>query len=83
LSLCPKNLEACPIKGSLLPGSYECLDTANELESCGGCASIGKGQDCTTIEGAWNVGCEQGRCKVLACAAGYRLTFDRTSCEAL
>jgi hypothetical protein len=43
-------------------GDYECLDTATELESCGGCVSLGSGQDCTAILGAWNVGCEQGHC---------------------
>jgi len=43
-------------------GDFECLDTINELESCGGCASINEGQDCTAIKGAWNVGCEHGRC---------------------
>ena len=55
---CPSGLEACPFAGH-----YECFDTATELESCGGCASLGKGQDCTKIEGAWNVACERGSCK--------------------
>lgn len=56
-------LDACPIPGAHgLTGDFECLDTTNELESCGGCASIGEGQDCTLIEGAWNVACEQGIC---------------------
>jgi hypothetical protein len=58
--LCPMGLAACPITGaSGLTGDFECLDTTNELESCGGCASIGLGQDCTAIKGAWNVGCER------------------------
>lgn len=59
--LCPSGLEACPIQGAL-GGEFECLDTNEELESCGGCASTGAGQDCTAIEGAWNVACNQGRC---------------------
>ena len=63
LQLCPKGLSACPIAvPSGLTGDYECLDTAHELESCGGCASTGEGQDCTAIRGIWNVGCVQGRC---------------------
>lgn len=61
MSLCPSGLDACPIKG-MTTGEYECLDISTELESCGGCSSLGKGQDCTTIKGAWNVGCEQGTC---------------------
>lgn len=62
--LCPTGLDACPIPGSSgLTGDFECLDTTNELESCGGCASLGQGQDCTNIKGAWNVGCERGTCE--------------------
>ena len=61
--LCPTDLTACPITSASGPTSdFECIDTTNELESCGGCASIGEGQDCTAIGGAWNVGCEQGTC---------------------
>lgn len=64
VTLCPQGLEACPIKGLMTStGDYECLDTAAELTSCGGCASTGAGQDCTAIPGAWNVACEVGKCK--------------------
>lgn len=64
VNLCPSGLQACALKGLTgLTGDYECVDTATELTSCGGCASIGAGQDCTAIEGAWNVGCDQGACK--------------------
>lgn len=60
---CPLGLDACPISGAHgITSDFECLDTFNELESCGGCASVGKGEDCTSIEGSWNVGCEQGTC---------------------
>jgi hypothetical protein len=38
-------------------GGYECLDTQNDLESCGGCAAIGEGRDCTKITNAAGVGC--------------------------
>ena len=61
--LCPSGLDACPIAGAFgVTGDYECLDIFHELESCGGCASVGRGQDCTAIEGSWNVGCNQGAC---------------------
>ena len=59
-TLCPNRLDACPISG--LAGDYECVDTTSELEFCGGCVTDGKGEDCTKIEGAWNVGCDQGSC---------------------
>jgi hypothetical protein len=61
--LCPSNLIACPVAGP--PGffsDYECIDTRHDLQSCGGCSSMGMGQDCTAIRGAWNVGCESGHC---------------------
>jgi hypothetical protein len=60
-SLCPADLVACPIAGTQ-EDSYECLDPQNELESCGGCASIGEGRDCTAIAGAWHVSCDRGTC---------------------
>ncbi|KAE9411126.1 hypothetical protein BT96DRAFT_249514 [Gymnopus androsaceus JB14] len=82
VSACPSGLDACPISG-LTAGDYECLDTSAELESCGGCTSIGQGQDCTAIKGAWNVGCEVGSCKVYSCAAGYMMSADSTSCVQL
>ena len=58
--LCPAGLDACPI--SMEGGDYECIDTFRDLESCGGCASLGHGEDCTAIRGAWNVGCHRGHC---------------------
>ncbi|KAJ7103521.1 protein priA [Mycena belliarum] len=77
--LCPNGLDACPISG-LSATDYECVDTAVELESCGGCASLGQGQDCTAIKGAWNVGCEQGRCAVYTCTFGFKRASDGQSC---
>lgn len=79
---CPRGLDACPISG-LTSGDYECLDISAELESCGGCTSVGQGQDCTAIKGAWNVGCDRGSCKVYSCFAGFRLSVDGTSCVPL
>ncbi|KAF5313113.1 hypothetical protein D9619_003184 [Psilocybe cf. subviscida] len=75
-SLCPTGLDACPVSGGS-GGDYECVDTATELESCGGCPSLGNGQDCTAIKGAWNVGCEQGSCVVLSCAGGFKIGAGR------
>ncbi|KAH9835562.1 protein priA [Rhodofomes roseus] len=81
---CPDQLESCPISGLTGPtGDFECIDPQTELESCGGCASTGEGQDCTAIEGVWNVGCERGRCALYTCAQGYKLSADGTACEKL
>ncbi|GAA5917455.1 hypothetical protein JCM8208_003972 [Rhodotorula glutinis] len=53
-------------------GGFECIDTTQALDSCGGCASTGEGMDCTKIRGAHSVGCESSRCVVLSCDAGWR-----------
>ncbi|CDO71560.1 hypothetical protein BN946_scf184911.g30 [Trametes cinnabarina] len=81
-SLCPNDLEACPIMGlnGILTGDYECADTRNDIQSCGGCASTGAGQDCTAIDGAWNVGCTNSKCVVYSCAAGYKRSADHSMC---
>ncbi|KAF8516184.1 protein priA [Hysterangium stoloniferum] len=75
-AVCPRSYSACPLD-NLTAGYYECMDTTTELRSCGGCVSMGEGKDCTAIQGAWNVGCEAGVC------AGYRVSQDGASCEAL
>jgi hypothetical protein len=68
-------LDACPIPTATgLSDDYECLDTSTELESCGGCASLGEGTDCTAIPHAWNVACNRGKCEVSSCAPGYKLS---------
>ncbi|BGO88787.1 hypothetical protein NBRC10512_006927 [Rhodotorula toruloides] len=69
--LCPFGETACPIfpRG----GTWECVDTKTELQSCGGCTSKGQGEDCTLIKGAQGVTCESGRCTVYTCASGYEL----------
>jgi hypothetical protein len=57
-------MTACPVVGPYgVLSDYECIDTDQELQSCGGCSSTGAGQDCTAIRGAWNVGCEYGHCR--------------------
>ncbi|KAL7422718.1 hypothetical protein Q5752_002010 [Cryptotrichosporon argae] len=68
---CPNSLHACTINTGSGEWAYECVDFATELESCGGCASTGQGQDCTSIAHAKSVGCESGVCAVYSCAYGY------------
>ncbi|KAK4050110.1 hypothetical protein OIV83_003681 [Microbotryomycetes sp. JL201] len=61
-------------------GGYECLDIQSSLESCGGCASTGEGEDCSAIPHALGVGCEAGTCHVFSCAPGYRPSISSRSC---
>ncbi|KAF9007263.1 hypothetical protein BDZ89DRAFT_997258 [Hymenopellis radicata] len=80
--LCPLGLDACPIPG-MEAGDYECMDTSSDLEACGGCPSLGQGQDCTAIDGAWNVACEEKRCIVYSCAPGFMKSYDGKTCVSL
>ncbi|GAA5857591.1 hypothetical protein JCM8547_004285 [Rhodosporidiobolus lusitaniae] len=77
--LCPVGETACPIFPRM--GTYECLDTNSELESCGGCLSKGDGEDCTAIKGAQGVTCQSGSCIVFTCQPGWELVenFKRTN----
>lgn len=74
---CPVGQTACGIIGRAT-GSWECIDTQRDLESCGGCLLSVKseynqngGQDCTAIEGVADVSCDQGSCVVQKCMSGY------------
>lgn len=81
--MCPVGYDACPIPTATgLSADYECIDTTSELESCGGCASLGEGQDCTAIPGVWNVACTRGQCQVSSCAPGFTLSKAEGRCIA-
>ena len=70
-TLCPTPMTACPIKGLMsTSGDYECVDIRNDLNSCGGCVSVGAGQDCNAIPNVVNVACNSGVCegKLLTCS---------------
>ncbi|KAF8898729.1 hypothetical protein BD779DRAFT_1464831 [Infundibulicybe gibba] len=77
--LCPSGLDACAVSSS----DYQCVDIETDLEFCGGCVASGVGQNCNAIKGAWNVGCEQGRCAVYTCAGGFKRNREGTSCIAI
>jgi len=79
--LCPKDFSACPIDKSG-SGSYECLDSFTDITSCGGCASVGEGQDCTAIKGAKWMGCDAGSCVVYSCRKGFKLVDGKTCVKA-
>ncbi|KAL5533216.1 CYT2 [Sanghuangporus sanghuang] len=52
-SFCPTGLTTCPIiSNGVFTGDSECVDTLSDLTSCGGCASLGQGTDCSPTPGA-------------------------------
>ncbi|KAH8981203.1 hypothetical protein EDB86DRAFT_2813116, partial [Lactarius hatsudake] len=66
--------------------AWECVDTAHDLESCGGCVLpltpySPIGQDCTAIPGVADVACHSGECMVRRCLPGYVMSHDGTSCR--
>ncbi|GAA5901628.1 uncharacterized protein JCM6883_000344 [Sporobolomyces salmoneus] len=61
-------------------GGYECLDVTQALDSCGGCASTGEGEDCTKIRGAVSMGCESSKCVVYSCEAGWKPALSGSKC---
>ncbi|KAH9974978.1 hypothetical protein BGW80DRAFT_1487974 [Lactifluus volemus] len=65
--------------------AWECINTANNLESCGGCALpltpfTPIGQDCSSLPGVADVACIMGECAVRRCLPGYVPAHDGTHC---
>ncbi|KAH8921302.1 hypothetical protein BT69DRAFT_1320894 [Atractiella rhizophila] len=68
-------------------GKFECVDTFNSLEYCGGCPGskvlsrkrglVGEWTDCMNLEGADDVACVAGGCVINTCVDGFML-FDNT-----
>ncbi|KAL7425067.1 Protein cpl1 [Cryptotrichosporon argae] len=59
---------------------FECIELETELNSCGGCLALGKGQDCTAIPNTRATGCEASSCVVYSCKEGYVVAPDRQTC---
>ncbi|OCF57756.1 hypothetical protein L486_05221 [Kwoniella mangroviensis CBS 10435] len=90
--LCPPRMAACPIEGRFTiytldqvvkEGEYECVNPLEDLQSCGGCSSLGTGKDCSAIPGARWMGCNKGQCQVYSCKKGWKTNGDGTACEKL
>ncbi|WVF67648.1 hypothetical protein IAT40_002407 [Kwoniella sp. CBS 6097] len=79
--LCPASMAACPVDAASPKGAYECLDPMSEIQSCGGCATLATGRDCTAIPGARWMGCNAGQCEVYSCKKGWKLNGAGTACE--
>lgn len=41
---------------------WQCVDTLNDIDSCGGCPGSGLGQACSEIQGAVDLACVAGKC---------------------
>jgi hypothetical protein len=75
---CPLPKVPCRVPGQ---DSFECLDTATELEACGGCPNGNflfgtvSGTDCTALPGValGGISCISGQCVASACRPGYKL----------
>ncbi|KAG0151684.1 hypothetical protein CROQUDRAFT_71416 [Cronartium quercuum f. sp. fusiforme G11] len=78
MGLCPAGLNACPISPFSASKGYECIDTQEEIESCGGCSSTGEGLNCNTIPGVKYAGCAVGQCLAFECETGFNLTSEKT-----
>ncbi|KAG8936453.1 hypothetical protein FRC02_001871 [Tulasnella sp. 418] len=82
---CAKGFKRCAVLHGRV--AYECIDVANDLESCGGCIdftnSPTSGRDCTSIEGVDAVSCIQGKCVVHSCQQGYAMTLGGKCVPAL
>ncbi|KAF9467646.1 hypothetical protein BDZ94DRAFT_1155707 [Collybia nuda] len=81
---CQQGLTACGVLGRNAK-SWECVNTQDDLESCGGCIiplHLGQeeGVDCTAIPGISDVSCVRGRCDVHRCMPGYEISSTGDSC---
>ncbi|KAH9975013.1 hypothetical protein BGW80DRAFT_126310 [Lactifluus volemus] len=75
---------ACGVFGGTAH-SWECINTARDLESCGGCMLpltpyVPIGQDCTSLPGVSDVACIAGECVVQRCLPGYSVGRDGNHC---
>jgi len=74
---CDFPYKKCAIPG--LEGSYECVDTQSNAESCGACAESG-GMDCTSIPKALAADCIHGSCVIRMSSLAF---ITRVACSCL
>ncbi|WVW85015.1 hypothetical protein I302_107051 [Kwoniella bestiolae CBS 10118] len=81
LNICPGGMTACLIPGLGKNDAWECIDTQNDLESCGGCL-YGAYNNVTSTAGVscaqtgvklGAATCAAGKCLVSECKDGYTL----------
>ncbi|KZO92360.1 hypothetical protein CALVIDRAFT_308913 [Calocera viscosa TUFC12733] len=66
-------LEVPRMTGRTMHG--ECVDTMNDMDSCGGCATLGEGVQCGQVEGVRETACVAGKCQIFSCGYGYKLVM--------
>lgn len=71
-----------PLASEAKHAGFECLDISSDVDSCGGCVSEGKGQECGAIDFVAGVECRNGACVVLECLAGWVPSENATECVA-
>ncbi|KAL1744486.1 hypothetical protein HDZ31DRAFT_38574 [Schizophyllum fasciatum] len=79
---CEEGEDLCGISG--VRWASECVNTASNVESCGGCMvpspltlqssrrGFDQGVDCTQIANVEKAACEDGACVVVSCKAGFK-----------
>ncbi|KAG8900574.1 Dihydroxyacetone synthase [Tulasnella sp. 403] len=83
-AVCPRGTSVCGVYSKGGKG-WECVDTRNDLESCGGCTvpfypSALPGADCTLISHVADVACVRSKCVVKKCMPGFVVGSDGSSC---
>jgi len=82
-SRCARGYEKCPHWSGR--GGDECVDVANDPESCGGCVGLEStddavGIDCTSLPGVSISRCGKGKCIIDSCRKGFALSNNGTAC---
>ncbi|KAG8915447.1 hypothetical protein FRC01_003653 [Tulasnella sp. 417] len=78
---CANGLTACTRYAGR--GGFDCVDTENDPESCGGCVGLdgeGDGTDCTAIKGVSVTRCVKRSCVIDSCRKGWVKSIDGSSC---
>ncbi|KAG8917871.1 hypothetical protein FRC01_002157 [Tulasnella sp. 417] len=78
---CANGLTACARFAGR--GGFDCVDTENDPESCGGCVGAdgeGAGTDCTAIKGVNVTRCVNKSCVIDSCRKGFVKSLDGSSC---
>ncbi|KAG8902045.1 hypothetical protein FRC00_002418 [Tulasnella sp. 408] len=78
---CTKGFTSCPRYSGR--GGFDCVDTENDPEACGGCVGLdgsGSGTDCTAIQGTSATSCVRGSCVIDSCRKGWVKSLDGSEC---
>lgn len=71
-----RSVPACAVGATVCPtttGGWECLNTASNLEACGGCPGTEGSVDCSALPGVADVACRASQCVASRCNRGFTL----------